>query len=121
MLPYDVWYHYYDQPCDICEENIEWRAADPVWCKVCGKLVCEECRDEAHCDLCDEKMEKGGKLPDFCFEVCLDCMKTCDDCGVSFHPGCAAEHKTVCKPEDRAPGEPEETAENVAERCSNEA
>jgi hypothetical protein len=32
MLPYDTWYDYYDEPCDICEDQIHARDDEHEWC-----------------------------------------------------------------------------------------
>jgi hypothetical protein len=103
-LPHDVWYHYYDRPCDFCEENIEMRDDDyggSAECEMCSKLMCEECKFEVTCHVCDKKIEENEDfdMPDIC-EECMDSCEACD--GVHFHPSCKEEHLRTCNPQGRA-------------------
>lgn len=100
VLPHDVWYHYYDRPCDICEEQIHWREKEHEDCEKCQKLMCYDCRQESVCHICEEKLERDEDVD--LHEYCQSCMESCKKCGVTFHPVCKTEHRKTCNPKGRA-------------------
>lgn len=72
-------------------------------CDLCEKLMCDECRCTYSllCHVCTEKIDRDedfGDIPD----ICQDCMESCADCAVSFHPACQAEHSKTCNQQGRA-------------------
>jgi len=103
MLPHDVWLHYYDRPCEICEHKICINNNEEVYeCDVCKKDMCEECVNNSQndCHICVELMDRDeySDVPD----VCQECLETCEACQVSFHPGCKAAHRKTCHRMGRA-------------------
>lgn len=107
MLPDDVWESYYDQPCDICEETIHWRDEEHGACNICKKTMCEDCRCQNECHVCNEKGDDDGDNYDdnwdFPDGVCNDCLESCETCKVKFHGGkCKADHKKKCSSKGRA-------------------
>ena len=107
MLPDDVWESYYDRPCEICEETIHWRDEDHGACKICRKTMCEDCRCDCKCHVCNEKGDDEGDNYDDDWDhiddVCKNCLKSCKTCKVQFHSGkCKAEHKKKCNSKGRA-------------------
>ena len=101
MLPDEVWYHYYDYPCDICEEQIHVREEDPTSCSYCRNTMCEACYFGVDCHVCKEAEDLGQDFPNEA-NVCPECMITCDRCNVTFHPNCKRHHKMTCNPKGRA-------------------
>eukprot|EP00978_Attheya_sp_CCMP212_P027860 scaffold94411_cov47-Attheya_sp.AAC.1 len=107
MLPDDVWESYYDRPCEICEETIHWRDEDHGMCSICHKTMCEECRYNCECHVCNEKGDDEGDNYDDDWDstnnVCNNCIKGCKTCKVKFYPGkCKEEHKKKCNSKGRA-------------------
>jgi hypothetical protein len=69
--------------------------------------MCEECRCNCECHVCDEKGDDEGDNYDHRWDstndVCKNCLKSCKTCKVKFHPGkCKEEHNKNCNLKGRA-------------------
>jgi hypothetical protein len=92
MLPHDTWYDYYDEPCDICEDQIQARDDEHGWCEECNKIMCLDCITDAlcECNLCRQTLDAEYE-PDSP-NLCKECLEICQICQLSFHPGCKNKH-----------------------------
>ena len=101
MLPHYQYTHYYDEPCEICEEELVSNEPDGhQTCVACNKITCDDCIGT--CYICEENVDddEDDDIP----LMCKECMLTCTACGINgsgsfmYHPSCAAKHRKNCNP-----------------------
>lgn len=118
MLPHYQYKHYYDEMCGECEDKMV--EQDEVYeegghCGECDKVMCEDCREDSNCDVCQQKIEDDdGDCAKDATAVCRSCLKKCRSCpGLKFHRSCRAEHKRSCNRLSRARRELAEVEEDI--------
>mmetsp|Transcript_6580 Transcript_6580/g.13748 ORF Transcript_6580/g.13748 Transcript_6580/m.13748 type:complete len:163 (-) Transcript_6580:107-595(-) len=119
MLPDDVWYHYYDRPCEFCEEQVHHREEDTwAYCAMCSKLMCEDCRDAIECHVCQDKLAEDEDASVDGSYLCQECIQSCGTCNVNHHPNCRDRHAATCNELGRAKREADKAQEEVDDKES---